>query len=74
MLQSRGGGVNFSGGGVNFSGGGEGGWDPGGHCDLHYVAIFLKTSQILKFVDLRKTQKPRYLEKETLLFLQIKKI
>ena len=47
--------------------------DPGGHIDLHYVAIFLMTSQILKFMDLRKTQKPEYLEKETLLFLQIKK-
>ena len=31
------------------------------------------TSQILKFVDFTKTQKSRYLENETLLFLQIKK-
>ena len=68
MLQSGGG---FSVRGGQFFWGG--GWDPGGHCDLHYVAIFLMTSQILKFVDLRKTQKPRYLEKETLLFLQMKK-
>ena len=31
-------------------------------------------SQILKSVGIRKTQKSRYLENETLLFLQIKKI
>ena len=30
-------------------------------------------SQILKFVDFTKTQKSRYLENETLFFLQIKK-
>ena len=30
-------------------------------------------SQILKTVDLTKTQKSRYLENETLFFLQIKK-
>ena len=33
----------------------------------------MMTSQVLKFVDFRKTQKPRYLENETLYFLQIKK-
>ena len=32
------------------------------------------TSQILKFVDLTKTQKSRYLEKEILTFLDMKKI
>ena len=31
------------------------------------------TSRILKSVDFTKTQKPRYLENETLFFLQIKK-
>ena len=34
----------------------------------------MMTSQILKFVDFPKTQKSRYLENETLFFLQIKKI
>ena len=33
----------------------------------------MMTSQILKFVDFTKTQKSRYLENETLFFLQIKK-
>ena len=31
------------------------------------------TSQVLKSVDFTKTRKSRYLEKETLFFLQIKK-
>ena len=31
------------------------------------------TSQILKAVDFTKTQRSRYLEKETIFFLQIKK-
>ena len=31
------------------------------------------TSQILQFVDFTKTQKSKYLEIETLLFLQVKK-
>ena len=34
----------------------------------------MTTSQILKSVDFTKTQKSRYLENETLFFLQIKKI
>ena len=34
----------------------------------------MMTSQILKFADFRKSQKPRYLENETSFFLQIKKI
>ena len=34
---------------------------------------YLMTSQILKFVEFTKTQKSRYLKKETLFFLQIKK-
>ena len=34
----------------------------------------MMTSQILKFVDFTKTQKSRYLEKETLFFLQIKEL
>ena len=33
----------------------------------------MMTSQILKFVDFTKTKKCRYLENETLFFLQIKK-
>ena len=36
--------------------------------------MFMMTSQIWKFVDLTKTQKSRYLENETLFYLQIKKI
>ena len=32
------------------------------------------TSQILKSVDFTKTQKSKYLESETLFFIQIKKI
>ena len=32
------------------------------------------TSQILKSVDFTKTQKSRYIENETLFFLQVKKI
>ena len=40
-------------------------------CNLHYVAMHMMTSQILKFVDFTKTQKSRYLENET--FLEIKK-
>ena len=31
------------------------------------------TSQILQFMDFTKTQKSKYLESETLLFLQVKK-
>ena len=31
------------------------------------------TSQILQFVNFTKTQKSKYLESETLLFLQVKK-
>ena len=34
----------------------------------------MMTSQILKFLNFRKTQKSRYLENETLFFLQIKKL
>ena len=33
----------------------------------------MMTSHILEFVDLKKTQKSRYLENKTLFFLQIKK-
>ena len=32
------------------------------------------TSQILRFVDFTETQKSRYLENETLLFLKLKKV
>ena len=41
--------------------------------NFHYVAIPRMTSNILKSVDFTKTQKSRYLESETLFFLQIKK-
>ena len=34
----------------------------------------MMTSQILKFMDFKKTQKPRYFENETLFFLCMKKI
>ena len=34
--------------------------------------MLMMTSQILKSVDFTKTQKSRYLENETLFFLQIK--
>ena len=34
----------------------------------------MMTSQKSNSVDFTKTQKPRYLEKETLFFLQLKKI
>ena len=34
----------------------------------------MMTSKILKSVDFRKTQKSRYLEKETLFLIEIKKI
>ena len=37
------------------------------------AAVPMIRSQILKYVDFRKTQKSRYLENETLFFLQIKK-
>ena len=42
-------------------------------CNFHYVAMSMMASQILKSVDFTKTQKSRYLENETLFFLQIKK-
>ena len=35
--------------------------------------MLMTTSKILKSVDFTKTQKSRYLESETLFFLQIKK-
>ena len=40
-------------------------------CNFHYTAMPLMTSQMFKFVDFAKS---RYLENETLFFLQIKKI
>ena len=33
-------------------------------CNLHYVAILMVASQILKYVDFTKTQNFRYLENE----------
>ena len=42
-------------------------------CNFHYAAMSMMTSQILKFVNFTKTQKPRYLKNETLFLLQIKK-
>ena len=43
-------------------------------CNCHYVAMPMMTSQILKSGDFTKTQKSRYLENETLFFLEIKKL
>ena len=43
------------------------------NCNFHYAAMPMMTSQILKSADFTKAQKSRYLENETLLFLQIKK-
>ena len=43
-------------------------------CNFHYVAMPMVTSHNLKYVDFTKTQKSRYLKKETLFSLQIKKI
>ena len=37
------------------------------------IVAFMMTSQILKSMDFTKTKKYRYLENETMLFLQIKK-
>ena len=42
-------------------------------CNFHFVAMAMVTAQILKSVDLTKTQKSRYLENKTLFLLQIKK-
>ena len=41
--------------------------------NLHYAAMLMMTSQILKSAGFTKIQKFRYLENETLFFLQIKK-
>ena len=42
-------------------------------CNLHHATIIMMTSQILKSAGFTKTQKSRYLENQTLFFLQIKK-
>ena len=44
------------------------------NCNFYYAAMPMMTSQKLNSVDFTKTKKPRYLEKETLFFLQLKKI
>ena len=41
-------------------------------CNLHYAAILVMTSQILKSASFTKTQKSRYLKNDTF-FLHIKK-
>ena len=41
--------------------------------NLHYAAMLMMTSQNLKSAGFTKTQRPQYLENETLFFLQIKK-
>ena len=43
-------------------------------CNVHYVAMPMMTSQILRSADFIEIQKSRYLENETLFFLQIKKL
>ena len=40
---------------------------------MHYAAMLMMTSQALKSVGFTETQKSRYLENETLFFVQIKK-
>ena len=42
-------------------------------CKFHYVAMPMMTSQISKSMSFTEAQKSRYLENETLLFIQIKK-
>ena len=42
-------------------------------CKFHYEAMPMMTSQILKSMNFTEAQKSRYLENETLLFIQIKK-
>ena len=42
-------------------------------CNFHYPAMYMMTSQILRFVSFTRLQKPLYLEKGTLFVLQIKK-
>ena len=41
------------------------------YAKVYYAAMSMITPQILKFVDFTKTQKSRYVEHETLFFLQI---
>ena len=41
--------------------------------NFHYAVIPMMTSQILKSVDFTKTKQSRYLENETLFFIQVKK-
>ena len=43
-------------------------------CNFHYESMPMMTSQILRSADFTKSQKPRYLENETLFSLQIKKL
>ena len=43
-------------------------------CNFHYAAMSMMTSQILQFMDFTETQKSKYLQKETLFYLEIKKI
>ena len=40
-------------------------------CNLHYTAISMMTSHILKFTDFTKSRKSKYFENETLSFIQI---
>ena len=42
-------------------------------CNLHYAAISIMTSGILKSVDFTQTQKSRYLENERKFFSSSKK-
>ena len=39
--------------------------------NFHYVAMSMMASQILQFMDFTETQKSKYLQKETLSYLQI---
>ena len=42
-------------------------------CNFHFVVMLMMTSRILKSMDFTKSRKSRYLENETLFFLQIKR-
>ena len=43
-------------------------------CNFHYAAMSMMTSQIFQSMNFTETQKSKYLQNETLFYLQIKKI
>ena len=42
-------------------------------CNFHYAAMSMMTSQIFQSMNFTETQKSKYLQNETLFYLQIKK-